>query len=83
MPEGPRTFPGDGDYEVGVDMIAGTYKSKGPVRSDVPCNTLIADDPGFEKNPDFDFGDGQQIIVLKKGQFVRTSSCKPWEFYRE
>ncbi|MEV6050837.1 hypothetical protein [Streptomyces sp. NPDC052107] len=78
---GPETsFSGEGEYLVGEDIAAGTYKTAGP-------------DGGFgcywerAKDASGEFGsiiandnlEGPGRVTLNKGEYFKTNRCKEWQ----
>ncbi|MEU0335813.1 hypothetical protein [Streptomyces sp. NPDC006193] len=78
---GPATgFPGEGEYLVGEDIKAGTYKTAGP-------------DGGFgcywerAKDASGEFGsiiannnlDGPGRVTLNDGEYFKTNRCQEWK----
>lgn len=71
----------DGEWLIGEDYPAGTYRTPGPV-ADRMCYWQVTTtpaaqpgDPGFLKN---DAPPGPARIVLSKGQYFTTKFCRPW-----
>jgi hypothetical protein len=70
-----------GTWEVGVDVKAGKYRTGGALPSSIPmCYWDVRDG-----SPTGDFRaqgvtkvDESGIVVLKKGQFFKTSGCEDW-----
>lgn len=77
----PTTVSGDGEYQVGVDMQAGTYRTAGP------------EDGSFggcywerDKNASGDFDaiiandnlSGSGIVTVKRGEYFKSSGCQSW-----
>ncbi|MFF9512449.1 hypothetical protein ACF1BU_38255 [Streptomyces sp. NPDC014724] len=80
-PAGPATsFNGDGEYLVGEDIAAGTYKSAGPDGS-FGCYWERAKDSSGE------FGsiiannnlNGPGHVTLNKGEYFKTNRCEEWK----
>ncbi|USQ75660.1 hypothetical protein [Ornithinimicrobium cryptoxanthini] len=77
-PEAPdESIPGDGTFEVGVDVQAGTYVSDGSVGG---CYwARLSGSDGFDSIIDNNFGEGQMIVTIKESdRFFETSGCEPW-----
>lgn len=74
----PPTSFGPGTYEVGVDMAAGRYKTKGT--NGLPCYWARSGDDSGELQSLIANGilDGPGSVTVKKGEFFSTSGCKPW-----
>lgn len=75
--QNPNVIAGDGMYLVGDDFKAGTYRTTSPVSecywakySDSEGDDIIAND--------FVNG-GRPQVILKKGQWFKTSDCGTWE----
>ncbi|CAL9277223.1 hypothetical protein SUDANB5_05748 [Streptomyces sp. SudanB5_2050] len=78
---GPATsFSGDGEYLVGEDIKAGTYKTAGP-EGEFGCYWERAKDASGE------FGsiiannnlDGTGRVTLNKGEYFKTNRCQEWK----
>jgi hypothetical protein len=78
---GPATsVPGDGEYRVGKDIAAGTYRTAGPQDS-LGCY--------WERDKDSsgDFGsiiandnlDGSGLVTVRTGEIFKTERCKSWK----
>ena len=80
-PKGPATsFSGDGDYQVGVDIKAGTYRSAGP-GSDGLCywerDSNASGDPSAII--DNDTPTGSAIVTIEPSdKYFKTSGCQEW-----
>ncbi|MGV9888161.1 hypothetical protein [Streptomyces sp. NPDC003395] len=80
--EPAKSFSGDGEYRVGVDIQAGTYRTDGPADSTLPnCywerdkdakgefSSIIAND-----NPS-----GSAVVaILPTDKLFKTHGCKEW-----
>ncbi|WP_240957761.1 hypothetical protein [Streptomyces chilikensis] len=81
-PGPPTTVEGDGQYLVGEDMKAGTYKTAGPDRSGFVDNCYWA----RHKDASGEFGSiianqnlqGQGRVTLNKGEYFETNGCQKW-----
>ncbi|WP_406499200.1 hypothetical protein OG936_31045 [Streptomyces sp. NBC_00846] len=80
-PAGPATsFNGDGEYLVGEDIAAGTYRTTGP-DSSFGCYWERAKDASGE------FGsiiannnlNGPGRVTLNKGEYFKTNRCAEWK----
>ncbi|MFF4346335.1 hypothetical protein [Streptomyces sp. NPDC001530] len=80
---GPATLvEGDGQYLVGEDMQAGTYKTAGPDKSGFVDNCYWA----RTKDASGEFGaiiandnlQGQGRVTVKKGEYFETNGCQKW-----
>ncbi|MBQ0983738.1 hypothetical protein KBZ10_04205 [Streptomyces sp. F63] len=79
----PTSFDGDGQYLVGEDIQAGTYKTAGPDEDSVIPNCYWA----RLKNASGEFGaiiandnlKGQGRVTLNKGEYFETNGCQKWE----
>ncbi|MDX3098035.1 hypothetical protein PV417_26415 [Streptomyces sp. ME19-03-3] len=78
-PKGPATsVAGDGEYLVGTDMKAGTYRTAGPDGS------LCYWERAKDSTGDFDSiiannnlqGSGR--VTVRKGEVFKTTGCKKW-----
>lgn len=73
---------GQGDWLVGKEVAAGTYRTPGAEDSAVPlCNWAVWTDD--YKNNAVAVGLSSKVdqpgrVVLKAGQVFETSGCKPW-----
>lgn len=72
-PAGPLTTVGDGDFEVGVDMAAGKYKTQGPEDEGDSCYYEVHDESGdfkgIKKNGNLS---GPGNVTLKKGDYFKS-----------
>jgi hypothetical protein len=80
---GPATtVEGDGQYLVGEDMQAGTYKTAGPDKSGFVDNCYWArakDASGeFEALIANDNLQGQGRVTVNKGEYFETNGCQEW-----
>lgn len=75
-PEPSRDIPGDGTFEVGVDVEPGTYVSEA---SDGCYWARLSGSDGFDSIIDNHFGNGQMIVTIKASdRFFETAGCNPW-----
>ncbi|MDA4888398.1 hypothetical protein PFZ55_16025 [Streptomyces sp. MS2A] len=79
----PSSFDGDGQYLVGEDVQAGTYKTAGPQDDSIMPNCYWA----RLKDASGEFGaiiananlEGQGRVTLNKGEYFETNGCQKWE----
>ncbi len=80
-PAGPATSFGDGTYEVGVDVVAGRYKTQGPT-DDLFKNCYwqrTKDDSGqFRSIIANGNTQGPGSVTIKAGEFFQTSGGCNW-----
>jgi hypothetical protein len=80
-PTGPATSFGDGTYEVGVDVVAGRYKTQGPT-DDLFKNCYwqrTKDDSGqFRSIIANGNTQGPGSVTIKAGEFFQTSGGCVW-----
>ncbi len=71
-------MPGDGTYEVGVDVKPGTYVSKGP--QDGNCYyARLSGSGGFSDIIANGNTSGQIVVTIKKtDKFFETNGCNDW-----
>lgn len=73
-----ESFPGDGTYEVGVDIQPGKYSSDTPTSGNCYWARLSSDDPfdGILANNN---SSGKSVVIVKKGdKYFQTSGCSDW-----
>ncbi|MFK4146862.1 hypothetical protein [Streptomyces sp. NPDC004065] len=78
----PTTVDGEGQYLVGEDMQAGTYKTAGPDQSGFIDNCYWA----RTKDASGEFGaiianenlQGQGRVTVNKGEYFETKGCQKW-----
>ncbi|GHH95060.1 hypothetical protein [Streptomyces capillispiralis] len=78
---GPATrFSGDGEYLVGEDMKAGTYKTAGPA-DEWGCYWERAKDASgeFEAIITNNNLTGQGRVTLNNGEYFKTNGCQEWK----
>ena len=77
-PPAAASIPGDGTYEVGVDVKPGTYVSKGP--QDVNCYyARLSGSDGFSDIIANGNTSGQVVVTIKKtDKFFETNGCNDW-----
>ncbi|WP_406725118.1 hypothetical protein WJ438_11265 [Streptomyces sp. GD-15H] len=76
------TIEGDGQYLVGEDMQAGTYKTAGPEKNSIIENCYWA----RTKDASGEFGaiiandnlQGQGRVTVNKGEYFETNGCQKW-----
>lgn len=71
-----RTISGAGTYEVGEDMKAGTYKSKGGDGRD--CYWAILRDSSPGNIVTNNLSGGPAVATVRNGQFFMTEGCQDW-----
>ena len=71
-------IPGDGTYQVGVDVKPGTYISKGP--QDGNCyHARLSGSDGFSDIIANGNTSGQIVVTIKKtDKFFETNGCNDW-----
>jgi hypothetical protein len=78
---GPATsFDGDGEYLVGEDIAAGTYKTAGP-QDDFSCYWERDKDSSgsFESIIANDNLSGTGRVTVEKGEVFKTQGCRTWQ----
>ncbi|MFF6809079.1 hypothetical protein ACFZAG_04170 [Streptomyces sp. NPDC012403] len=81
-PGAATTVEGDGQYLVGEDMQAGTYKTTGPEKGSIIENCYWA----RTKDASGEFGaiiandnlQGQGRVTVNKGEYFETNGCQEW-----
>ncbi|WUU81429.1 hypothetical protein OG790_08160 [Streptomyces cellulosae] len=81
-PGAATTVEGDGQYLVGEDMQAGTYKTAGPEKGGIIENCYWA----RTKDASGEFGaiiandnlQGQGRVTVNKGEYFETNGCQEW-----
>ncbi|WP_424867554.1 hypothetical protein [Streptomyces sp. SAI-229] len=81
-PGAATTVEGDGQYLVGEDMQAGTYKTAGPEKGSIIENCYWA----RTKDASGEFGaiiandnlQGQGRVTVNKGEYFETNGCQEW-----
>ncbi|MFE2279557.1 hypothetical protein ACFXAE_20435 [Streptomyces sp. NPDC059454] len=73
-------FSGDGEYLVGEDIKAGTYKTAGPV-DEFDCYWERAKDASGEFDSIITNNNlsGQGRVTLKSGEYFKTNGCQEWK----
>ncbi|MFF1740743.1 hypothetical protein [Streptomyces mirabilis] len=79
----PSSFSGEGQYLVGEDIQAGTYRTGGPEEDSVIPNCYWA----RLKNASGEFDaiiandniQGQRRVTVNKGEYFKTSGCQEWK----
>ncbi|MEU2424726.1 hypothetical protein ABZ619_27515 [Streptomyces sp. NPDC007851] len=82
-PGPPSSFSGEGQYLVGEDIQAGTYRTSGPEKDSVIPNCYWA----RLKNASGEFDaiiandniQGQGRVTVNKGEYFKTSGCQDWQ----
>ncbi|MER5480850.1 hypothetical protein ABT026_28315 [Streptomyces sp. NPDC002734] len=81
-PGPPASVPGDGQYLVGEDMKAGTYKTAGPDKSGFVDNCYWARHKDASGEFDAIIANqnlqGQGRVTLNKGEYFETNGCQKW-----
>jgi hypothetical protein len=81
VPVGPPTILGDGQYLVGRDVQAGTYRTGGPASADWPfCYWERDSDASGDLSSIIanDNTEGPEDVTLNAGEYFKTSSCQTW-----
>jgi hypothetical protein len=72
-------IPGDGTYEVGVDVLAGTYENDGSTLDGAPCVAVVSSTTdtvkGFIRASNTS---GHGILNVEDGQYVISQFCQDW-----
>lgn len=78
-PGPPTSFDGDGEYLVGEDIAAGTYKTAGP--ADFGCYWERDKDSSgeFESIIANDNLNGSGRVTVRKGEIFKTQGCQTWK----
>lgn len=77
-PTPPAGIPGDGTYEVSVDIQPGKYASDAPISGNCYWARLKNDDPfdGILANNN---SSGKSVVVIKKSdKYFQSSGCSDW-----
>lgn len=69
------SIPGDGTFEVGVDMEPGVYRSES---NDATCVSQISSDINGAVPLGGRSGAGTLMVEVKKGQYFITMRCNDW-----
>ncbi len=81
-PGSATTVEGDGQYLVGDDMQAGTYKTAGPEKGSIieSCYWARTNDASgeFEAIIANDNLQGQGRVTVNKGEYFETNGCREW-----
>lgn len=78
VPPSPAAIPGDGTYEVGVDIQPGKYASGTPASGNCYWARLSSDEPfdGILANNN---SAGKSVVVIKKSdKYFQSSGCSDW-----
>lgn len=79
-PKPLATIPGDGIYEVGVDVKAGRYISPVPDSGNCYFARLKDDTGSLNSIIDNNNSAGQTVVTIKKtDKFFETSGCNDWQ----
>lgn len=73
---GPATSMSDGTYEVGIDIVAGKYKTSGS--DSCYWSRLRANDGSTDDIIDNELGAGPKIVTVKAGEYFETQDCGTW-----
>lgn len=81
-PGPPTTVEGDGQYLVGEDMQAGTYKTAGPAEDGIIENCYWARTKDASGEFDAIIANanlqGQGRVTVNKGEYFETNGCQEW-----
>ncbi|MGW3735165.1 hypothetical protein [Streptomyces sp. NPDC005148] len=78
----PSSFSGEGQFLVGEDIQAGTYRTSGPEDSVIPnCYWARLKNASGEFDAIIanDNIQGQGRVTVNKGEYFKTSGCQDWE----
>ncbi|MET9119883.1 hypothetical protein [Streptomyces sp. NPDC004528] len=75
-PKVANKVSGDGQYLVGEEMQAGTYKTAGP--ADDMCYYERSRDASGDSIIDNDLPTGQARVTVKNGELFKTEGCQDW-----
>lgn len=75
-----NTISGDGTYEVGKDMKAGTYRSDAP--SSGNCYYAVNSDANGNNIDSNNNSAGPSVVTVTNGKFFETSGCEEWVLSR-
>lgn len=79
-PAAKASFPGDGTYQVGVDIKAGTYVSSKPDSGNCYWARLKDDAGGFDSIIANNNSSGQSVVTIRRtDKFFETSGCSDWK----
>ncbi|GAB2460273.1 hypothetical protein [Streptomyces incanus] len=76
------SFEGDGQYLVGEDIAADTYKTAGPADGLIPnCYWARHKDASGEFSSIIANGNvqGQTRVTARKGEYLEVKGCLPWK----
>jgi hypothetical protein len=77
-PKPAAAMPGDGTFQVGVDVKAGTYVSKPSPNGNCYWARLSGSD-GIDSIIDNENTSGQAVVIIKKtDKFFESSGCSDW-----
>jgi hypothetical protein len=75
-PAGPKTSFGDGTYQVGTDVAAGSYKSTGPRSGGIGmCYWARLKDDSGQNIIANDSSQGPTRFTAKAGEYVQVTGC--------
>lgn len=77
-PPGPKTTFGDGTYEVGVDVAAGSYSAPGGRNCYWERSKNSSGELGSVIANEWKPNKGQAILTAKNGEFLKVSDCGTW-----
>lgn len=69
-----NTIPGDGVFEVGVDMKAGAYKTSGST----DCYYAVNGDANGNDIKSNNITSGPATVTVNSGEFFETQGCADW-----
>lgn len=69
-----NTVPGNGIFEVGVDITPGTYRTAGAKN----CYFAVTADPNGAEITANNITSGPALVALAEGEFFETSGCADW-----
>ncbi|MGQ4358785.1 hypothetical protein [Streptomyces sp. SAS_272] len=79
----PSSFSGEGQYLVGEDIQAGTYRTSGPEKDSIIPNCYWARLKNASGELDAiianDNIQGQGRVTVNKGEYFKTSGCQDWQ----
>jgi len=69
-----NTIPGDGVFQVGVDMQAGLYKTSGAA----DCYYAVLGDPNGNDIKSNNIVSGPSTVTVAAGEYFETQGCADW-----
>jgi len=81
VPAGPASTFSNGQYHVGDDIVAGTYRTAGPDTEGLGMCYTERDRDGsgdFAAIISNDVSPGPKTITVKKGEYVKATGCQPF-----